>query len=566
MPGEISLARYLFTRLRQLGVQSIHGVPGDFTLRALDHVRPAGLKWIGNSSELGAGYAADGYARVKGLGALFTTYGVGELSAMNAVAGSFAEHIPVVHIVGTPARRLQRSGGILHHSLGNGDNSAFAEMAARITQAQVDLREDPEFATDKVDSTLQHCITHSKPVYLQLPSDMADSQVSASPLEVELRPRPVLWPYDYTQGLIREIVRRLRKARQPLILVDGLTARYDLNEDIQELAKLTNIPIMALTFGKGAVDESLPNWRGIHTGVDSYANNADMVFLFGPLLSDTNTAGWSAVPRGQRTIMFNHSSVGMPSAVGLDECNANIRLVLQELTKSLQYINYSFQEADVIPAIEKRRAVPQTGPITQDAFWTHISSFLRPYDTVLLANGTPLIGFRDTVLPPQTKVISSGLWLSIGHMLPAAQGAALAMRDSGALGRTILFEGDGSFQVTCQALSDIIRYKLDVTIFIINNAGYTFERWVHGMEAEYNDVAPWRYLEAPSFFGAPADGSYPVETRRVATWEELVQVLADGSITDGKGLKLVEVVMGMYDVPEKSKTGLRKAGQQLASS
>jgi TPP-dependent 2-oxoacid decarboxylase len=106
MSRTLNLGQHLFARLRQLGVQSVHGVPGDFTLPLLDYVKPAGLKWIGNCNELNAGYAADGYARVKGISALSTTYGVGELSALNAVAGSYAEYAPVVRtFCSAPCRR-----------------------------------------------------------------------------------------------------------------------------------------------------------------------------------------------------------------------------------------------------------------------------------------------------------------------------------------------------------------------------------------------------------------------------------------------------------------------------
>lgn len=113
----VNIAEYLFTRLRQLGCLSCHGLPGDFSLRMLDFVHSSGVQWVGNCNELNAGYAADAYARLNGLGALCTTFGVGELSAVNAVAGSYAERVPVVHIVGTPGRKSQREGMLLHHTV-----------------------------------------------------------------------------------------------------------------------------------------------------------------------------------------------------------------------------------------------------------------------------------------------------------------------------------------------------------------------------------------------------------------------------------------------------------------
>ena len=98
----------------------MHGVPGDYNLVALDYLPKAGLNWVGSVNELNAGYAADGYARIKGIAAIITTFGVGELSALNAIAGSYSEYVPVIHIVGTPSTLSQANGMLLHHTLGNG--------------------------------------------------------------------------------------------------------------------------------------------------------------------------------------------------------------------------------------------------------------------------------------------------------------------------------------------------------------------------------------------------------------------------------------------------------------
>lgn len=113
----VNVAEYLFTRLRQLGCTSLHGLPGDFNLLALDYVVPSGLLWVSSCNELNAAYAADAYGRVRGLGAIMTTFGVGELSAINGIAGAFAELAPVVHIVGTPNRASQAGGLMLHHTV-----------------------------------------------------------------------------------------------------------------------------------------------------------------------------------------------------------------------------------------------------------------------------------------------------------------------------------------------------------------------------------------------------------------------------------------------------------------
>ena len=177
-PQMVDLGEYLLQRLAQLGLCSLHGVPGDYNLTVLDYLEPAHLHWVGNANELCAGYAADGYARVKGIGALMTSFGVGELSAINAIGASFSEKVPVVHIVGTPPVAAQESGACLHHSLGDGNFRVFADMYKKITCAQANLV-DQSTAPELIDATLKECLRQSRPVYIEIPTDMVRVKVDA---------------------------------------------------------------------------------------------------------------------------------------------------------------------------------------------------------------------------------------------------------------------------------------------------------------------------------------------------------------------------------------------------
>ncbi|KAE9574616.1 Pyruvate decarboxylase [Colletotrichum fructicola] len=169
MSSSTTIATYLFTRLRQLGVGAIHGVPGDYNLDLLDYVKPSGLTWVGNANELNAAYATDGYARIKGIGAIITTFGVGELSAVNAIAGAYAELSPVVHIVGTPPRASQDARLLIHHTFADGEYGQFAKMHAHVTVAQTSLW-DPRTSAQQIDTVLQQCLTALPQVQSDLPS------------------------------------------------------------------------------------------------------------------------------------------------------------------------------------------------------------------------------------------------------------------------------------------------------------------------------------------------------------------------------------------------------------
>lgn len=133
----MTVIEHVLSRLRETGVTDIFGVPGDFAFPVNDAICHApGMRWIGCCNELNAAYAADGYARIKGVGALCTTYGVGELSALAGIAGSYAEHLPIFHLVGMPNMAVQASRALVHHTLGNGEYDLFHRMTEPVVCAR----------------------------------------------------------------------------------------------------------------------------------------------------------------------------------------------------------------------------------------------------------------------------------------------------------------------------------------------------------------------------------------------------------------------------------------------
>ncbi|KNG90680.1 pyruvate decarboxylase [Aspergillus nomiae NRRL 13137] len=557
MSETIHLTEYLFRRLREAGLQAVHGVPGDYNLLMMDYIVPTGLEWVGNCNELNAGYAADGYARVKGIGALVTTFGVGELSAINAVAGSYAEMAPVVHIVGTPKRAMQMRGAKLHHSVCSGkpsDFTMFAEMYSKITVAQENLW-DASTAPGQIDRLIRECVIQSRPVYLQVPADMVTEPIPAAALASPLDLSPPVNDREAEQEVCDIIVERISNAKQPFILIDAGTSRYGLANEADELVKSTGFPTATTPFGKGIADETLPNFHGIYASLGQgtyvpYVESCDLIINIGPVHSNVNTTCFTTIPNPNVSIVFDQTCITIDGRV----YNIFPKGVLRRVLDHLQDTMLSFWRYPKLPdqraALKRIPSVISTDALTQDIFFKRMSHFFQPGDIVLTETGTASNGGRDFVFPQNVSMINSGVWLSIGYMLGAAQGVTLAQRNMGSQGRTILFIGDGSFQVTAQELSTIIRKKLSVIIFLINNDGYTIERLIHGMNEEYNDIAMWRYLDSPSYFGAPSDDSYPVFTARVQTWGELDGVLSRENFQRGPGLRMVELMMGVSDCTE----------------
>ncbi|KAJ4376783.1 hypothetical protein N0V86_006901 [Didymella sp. IMI 355093] len=577
MPETVKLAEYLFARLKQLGASAVHGVPGDFNLDLLDYVEPSGLLWVGNANELNAGYAADGYSRIRGIGALVTTFGVGELSAINAIAGAYAERAPVVHIVGTPNRATQDAQVRVHHTFNDGNFRRFGQMHAHVTVAQTSLR-DPLTAPLEIDRVLQQCLIHSRPVYIEVPVDLVGASVRSANLQNLIAlPEPLETPA--LDDVLSQVFDRLYTAKRPVILFDGECRALHISKDVQSFIKATNLPTWTTSYGRGLIDESIANFHGVYKGsfddqsVQDFFEQADLVLIFGPHFSTTNSYALTAKPKSDISIVFSDTEIEIGSKVFRD---IPARLGVSKLLAQLDASKLAqYQASDLQSLTWQQTQSPTFSNVTKDEaishseLWGLFTPFIRSGDIVMGETGTSGYGVREMRTPPNVRIFAPVTWLSIGYMLPAAQGAALAQRqmqeqangaasDEAKCGRTILFIGDGSLQMTIQEISTIIRHNLDVIIVVLNNDGYTIERAIHGLNEGYNDVAPWRYLGAPNFFGAK-EGAFTASAR---TWSELEAVLANKKLSDGAGLRMIELLLDREDVPKGPLTMLMSKEQE----
>ncbi|KAF3386410.1 Pyruvate decarboxylase [Penicillium rolfsii] len=551
-PGStISLGDYLFTRLLQLGVNSVFGVPGDYNLRLLDHVEPSGLHWVGNCNELNAAYAADGYARINGLSALVTTFGVGELSAANGIAGAYAERSAVVHIVGTPPRPLQDSRALMHHTFCDGEYRRFGAMATHITAAQTNVI-DSLTAPDKIDWILQQALIHCRPVYLEIPDDMSETLVSAENLKTPIRV-PVTPSAAHESQMIERILERIYNAKKPLIFVDGESRALGILDQIDSLIKMTNWPTWCTVYGKGLVNEQLPNVYGLYAAAfgdkpaQEYFESADLILTFGPHYSDTNSYFYMSVPKSASAILFKDSTIHVENDIYRDVSSSTVLTHLLQALDSTRLV-----QATGPPKLEITTTdIQDTDIIAQKNFYRLINPLFNEGDIILTETGTASYGGRTFKLPPKSRLFGAVTWLSIGFMLPATLGAALAKRElnqpTGTKNQTVLIIGDGSLQMTAQEISVMIKEKLDILIFIINNEGYTIERVIHGRKQAYNDVPFWRHTQALNYFGADEE-HVKKSTFQAWTCGELKEILKNEQVHSGSGVRIVEVFMEREDV------------------
>lgn len=298
----ISVGRYLATRLRQLGVGHLFGLPGDFNLALLDELLSVdGLDWVGTTNELNAAYAADGYARIRrGVGALVTTYGVGELSAINGTAGSYAEGVPVIHIVGMPSTTAQADGTLLHHTLADGDFGHFVRAAAEVTVEAVVVK--PVGAAAAIDRAILRALDTSLPIYLGIPVDVARLEVSASPLARPLR--ATVSNRDQLAALessVRAFLAEGERDRDEVVVLAGPRIhRRRLEPIVTSLATRPGVRVATQNASKALLDESNPANLGVYAGEHTVSTDtrrrvdeASTLVLAGVVMSDFLTGFFS---------------------------------------------------------------------------------------------------------------------------------------------------------------------------------------------------------------------------------------------------------------------------------
>lgn len=529
---------YLLDRLAELGVSEIFGVPGDYNLEFLDHIvaHPI-IRWVGSANELNAGYAADGYGRLRGMSAVVTTFGVGELSATNAIAGSYAEHVPVVHIVGGPSKDAQGARRALHHSLGDGDFEHFFRISREITCAQANLM--PATACREIDRVLCEVREQKRPGYLLLSTDVA-----RFPTEPPGAPLPPLagGTSPRALSLFTRAAADLIGDHQLTVLADLLVHRLQAVKELEALLSADVVPHATLMWGKSLLDESSANFLGIYAGaasaepVRTAIECAPVLVTAGVVFTDMVSGFFSQRIDPARTI-----DIGQYQSSVADQVFAPLEMgaALQAVATILTKRGISSPPVAVPPAEPGPPTPGRDEPLNQEMLWNRLCEALTPGNVVLADQGTSFYGMADHRLPQGVTFIGQPLWGSIGYTLPAALGAAVAHPDR----RTVLLIGDGAAQLTVQELGIFSREGLSPVIVVVNNDGYTVERAIHGETATYNDIVSWRWTDVPGALGVTNHLAM-----RAENYGELDDALTAAAEQQDR-MVVVEAVLPRLDVP-----------------
>jgi indolepyruvate decarboxylase len=494
-----TVAQYALARLSQLGIDRIFGVPGDYAFAINDAAEQVpGLKWVACANELNASYAADGYARVRGAALLSTTYGVGELSAINGVMGSKAHRLPVFHLVGMPSERIQRQGLVTHHNLGDAAYDRFQPISASACCVSAVLT--PDNCIDELERVIREALRQSMPAYIVISEliggmPVIGTPVTGKPVAALKRQQSVPVELDAAVGTV---LARLAAAKHPVAVVTSLVSRYGVRGLAADFIRRANLPVVTTPNDKGTLDESMPQFMGLYAGIWSSSQDvcdavakADLILDIGGMVtSELNTGMWTAVADPAKIVSIHDHWV---RAGGKVFVGAAIDDVLAALVAKV-----SPRPAGTWPRPAQAPIVGGAGdPISSASLYPRLQRQLRRGDTLVIETGTCMTHANKLVLPEGVDAEGQGLWGSIGWATPACLGVAMAKRE----GRTWMVTGDGAHQLTLNELGVMGRYGAKPRILVLNNGLYGVEDVISERGHEYDDLAPLQYHLLPAAFG-----------------------------------------------------------------
>jgi len=502
-----NVASYLIQRLYDLGVRHIFGVPGDFVLGFYHElIQSNKLKVINTCDEQGAGFAADAYARINGLGVVCVTYCVGGLKVVNAAAQAFAEKSPLVVISGAPGIKERKKNALLHHKVRDFDTQQKIFEHVTIDSVLID---NPRTAAKDIDRVLSSAIRYKRPVYIELPRDMTSIPIpisreqfaESSTYSKTTKGEEYETDLDSMQEAIAEAVAMVNSSKQPVIIAGVEIHRFGIQGKLLQLAVKANIPVVATVLSKSVISEVHPLYLGVYEGamghesVREYVESSDCLILLGALMTDINFS-ISPTPIEQSNSIYVTSEKLSIRHHNFDNVLLQDFLTsLIEAPLAIKDFVFVGKQSNTNNNNNKHFSAVRDQKITVKRLFERLNFSITDSSIVIADVGDSLFGSLDLTIHGQTDFFSPAYYCSMGFAVPAAIGAQLAKP----LLRPIVIVGDGAFQMTGMEISTITRFALNPVIIVLNNNGYGTERPM--LDGPFNDVLRWNYYRIPEIIG-----------------------------------------------------------------
>jgi indolepyruvate decarboxylase len=525
----LSIGQYLIRRLSDYGIRHVFGLPGDYVLSFYSMLEHSPLDLVNCTREDCAGFAADAYARVNGMGAVCVTYGVGGLSLANSIAGAYAEKSPVVLISGAPGIRERVNDPLLHHRVREWHTQL--DVFERICAASREIV-DPATAFREIDHLLDTAHRLKRPVYIELPRDMVG--VVPEQIRPYAAPQVKSDPSALAEA-VKEAVARIEKAKRPVIIAGIELHRHKLQDEVVKLAEASGIAIASTLLAKSVVSEVHPLYIGLYEGalgreeVTRFVEESDCVILLGTLLTDLDLGIFTAKLDASKSIYATTHELRISH-------HHFHHVLLEDFLRALVAAKPKAAKRTLPPgpaAAQEPFTLEADAPITTTRLVRRLDESLDDKTIVVADVGDSLFASSELVIRGQTEFLSPAYYTSMGFAVPAALGAKMAQPDH----RVIVLVGDGAFQMTGMELSTIVRRGLPVIVIVLDNKGYGTERVIH--EGSFNDINPWRYELLPQVLGGGT--GYEVRT------EGEFDAALTKALADDKGMSLIRVHIGVDD-------------------
>jgi len=520
-----NIGTYLAARVVQEGVTDYFCVPGDFNLVLLDQLLlDKRLRMINCCNELNAGYAADGYARERGLGLLVVTFTVGGLSAINAVAGAASDDLPLIVVSGAPNSNDFGSERVLHHTVGLSDFSQQTQCFKQICCHSTIIK-SVELGASKVDEALTKCLVERKPVYIEICCNIAGTEhySCAAPLSMAYFPLTRPSNSQNLEAAVDAAAEVLSKAAKPVLVAGRGAGKFLAQEAFMAFAEASGYAWASMPDAKGYLPESHPQYMGTYWGcvsspyVCETIESSDLYVFVGPRFNDYSTSGYSLLLSQQKMIEIREREVvvctrGTFNCINMADVLKALAAKVQRNASALENYRRMYVPAGLPPSLNQ-----PTSKLTTNVLFHHIQNMLTGDMAVLAETGDSWFNCQKLKLPDGCKYHWQMQFGSIGWSVGATLGLAAALEGRK---RVVSLIGDGSFQVTAQEVSTMLRNRLNCIIFLINNGGYAIEVEIH--DGPYNNIKMWDYCGVIEAF---SKGECKLYTKRAETEGDLVEAI-----------------------------------------
>lgn len=490
----ITLAERLLQALQRRGATEVFGLPGDFALPLFREFERSGILPLYTlSHEPAVGFAADAAARMRGgLGVAAVTYGAGALNLVNAVAGAYAERVPLVVLSGAPAAHEAASGYLLHHQVKTLDSQwrVFREITA--DRARLD---DAQTAPQQIARVLDAALRLSRPVYLEIPRDMPGQPCAEVPVT-----EPPAVDADALHACADELLLRLRGARRPLLMVGVEVRRYGLEARVAELARRLAIPVVTSFMGRGLLTETAAPLLGTYLGLagdpdlSAQVEDSDGLLLLGVIVSDTNFAV------SARRIDLRHAIQAIDGQVEMGHHHypqVPLDALVDALLRRLPAVGAASLAAAHVPVpvpVPGTELIADAAPVRPQDIAAAVNDLMREHGPLPLASDVGDCLFTAMDMDP-TALIAPGYYATMGYGVPAGLGLQAATGK-----RPLVLVGDGAFQMTGWELGNAQRYGWDPIVLVFNNAGWEMLR-AFEPAARFNDLSSWDFAAMAAGMG-----------------------------------------------------------------